>query len=587
MKVLISRPDKIGDVVLALHAAKQLKHLLPEVQVYMHVSDYTRALVENVSFIDGCVLFDTDLVPYKFDAVVDLMAKFSTAKLYFKSGIPIRIGNSARWFRFFYTRTRYIRRSQARINEAEYNWRLISLLHESLRNIPLRESLLESDFKEISCFNELQNYVALMPGVSVSAMAWPESEWKTLAQKLAATQNTNVLFIGGPAERSLLTKFKDELSHFPNVHFRIFEQFKEVLGALKSASAYVGPSTGITHLASALGVKGIGLYPHVQSMHPKRWMPFRSSLEILNLDRLPNAAEVFEVLQGFRSDKSSTPPRAPVSAFIICFNEEQNIRRSLESIKWCDEIVIVDSGSTDRTLDICREYTKKIFVRPWPGHRAQKQFALEQCSNEWVLNLDSDEELSSELKNEITSVLSQPASKRDRIKGYLLCRVVYFLDKWWDKGGWYPEYRMRFFQRRFTKWGGIDPHEKAIVSGTIRKLHGNLNHYTYFSIRHQVETLNRYAANMARLMVAAGKRPSLLNIIFNPLFRFFKFYILKLGFREGLPGFIVACSEAFGCFLKYVNIWEIHRERAQIKVREYQLPSELSTQQNASRHPSS
>lgn len=570
MKVLISRPDKIGDVVLALHGAKQLKCLLPGVRVYMHVSDYTRPLVENIKFIDGCVSLHEDLRAYQFDAVVDLMAKISTARRYVRQSIGIRIGNSARWFSFLYNRTRYIRRSQARVNEAEYNWKLISLVHPSLRNIPLRESLALEDFKVIPNFSDVENFVALMPGVSVSAMAWSNNEWQNLAKRFIAETDYSVLFVGGPAEREILNQFEKELGNSPRLHFRVFQDFKSVLAALKAAESYVGPSTGITHLASALKVPGVALYPHLRSMHPKRWMPFASTLHILNLSTVPRADDVFEVLSGKVNSKLSPGPRAPVSAFVVCFNEEKNIRRCLESVKWCDEIVVVDSGSTDRTVEICREYTDKIFTRPWPGNRAQKQFALDQCTHNWALNIDSDEEVTSELKNEIIYVLSQPAEKRERIHGYNICRVVYFLDQWWDRGGWYPEYRLRFVNKQFTEWGGIDPHEKAVVKGPVKRLHGEINHYTYFSIKHQIETLNKYATIMARLMYDAGKRPSILNIIFNPIFRFFKFYILKLGIREGLPGFIVACSEAFGCFLKYINIWEIHREEKQLNVREYQ-----------------
>ena len=157
MKVLISRPDKIGDVILALQGAKQLKEYCPDVQVYMHVAEYTRSLVENVSYLDGVVGWDEDLKPYQFDAVVDLMAKFANARKYYSAGIPVRIGNSARWFCFLYNRTSYVRRSRGLQNEAEYNWKLISLLDARLHNTRLRESLSLEDYKEIKS-NSGKNY---------------------------------------------------------------------------------------------------------------------------------------------------------------------------------------------------------------------------------------------------------------------------------------------------------------------------------------------------------------------------------------------------------------------------------------------
>ena len=128
--------------------------------------------------------------------------------------------------------------------------------------------------------------------------------------------------------------------------------------------------------------------------------------------------------------------RSSISAFIICFNEEANIRRALESVRWCDEIIIVDSGSTDSTLSICKEYNVKIFERPWPGFVLQKRFALEQCSKDWVLNIDSDEEVTPELREEIKEILTLDHSKVPVADGYLLLRVVFYMNKWWKKGGW-------------------------------------------------------------------------------------------------------------------------------------------------------
>lgn len=252
-------------------------------------------------------------------------------------------------------------------------------------------------------------------------------------------------------------------------------------------------------------------------------------------------------------------PKSPekVSAFVICQNEGRRIRRCLESLKWCDEIVVIDGGSTDSTLEICREYTDRIFVRPWPGFVEQKGFGLAQCSHEWVLNLDADEELSPGLIDEIKRQVLVPSAQNAGIDGYYLSRIVYYLNRWWRKGGWYPEHRLRLCRRSKTTWGGENPHEKAIVSGQTRKLSGELFHYTYDNIADHVQRLNRYSTTAAESMKRRGARSSRFKLVLNPFSRTLKFYLFKQGFKEGFPGLLVAILEGYYVFLKYMKLWEI------------------------------
>jgi ADP-heptose:LPS heptosyltransferase/glycosyltransferase involved in cell wall biosynthesis len=558
LKILISRPDKIGDVVLALHGAKQIKRSLPGAQVYMHVSDYTRPLVENIKFIDGCVRFKEDLKPYHFDVVIDLMAKFDTARHYAAQGIRRKIGNSARWFSFLYDERTLVRRSYARVNEAEYNWRLLQLIDPKLKSIKLEESLSIDDFKVITPYTRSKPYLILMPGATVSAVPFPESSWIKLAKELAnQNQDKDVVFLGGPAEEEIFKKLSAALSDIPNITFEKPIGFDNLLGVLKNAAGYVGPSTGVTHLASALGLNGIGLYPAIQSMHPRRWQPFKSSLRIKTLSPELGVDELISSLKTELQKPFSKKFKHPISAFIICCNEEQKIERALKSISWCDEILIVDSGSTDKTLEICRKYTDKIITRQWPGHRAQKQFALTQCSHEWILNIDADEEVSPELKNSISEILQDSTPEWDQYGGFRIARIVRFMGRWWDIGGWHPEYRFRLVRKSTTYWGGIDPHEKAILKGEIGTLPGSIYHYTYKNIEDQIHSLNRLSTYSARALVQQGKQFNLINLIANPIVRFLKFYIIKKGFLEGRAGFIVAVHEAFSTFLKYSKLWEL------------------------------
>ena len=250
----------------------------------------------------------------------------------------------------------------------------------------------------------------------------------------------------------------------------------------------------------------------------------------------------------------NTPPQLPISAFIVCVNEGDNIRRCLQSISWCTEIIIIDSGSTDNTLEICREYGATVIHRNWTGYVEQKAFGLEKCSHEWVLNIDADEEVSEELRQEITTVIQNDDL---RFAGYELSRVVFYLGKWWRKGGWYPEYRLRLCRRSKTTWAGADPHERAVVDGTTKRLKGELHHYTYTGIADHILRLNQHSSSAARTMHKNGKKASILLMILNPLGRFAKFYFVKKGYLEGLTGLIVAFFESFYVLLKYLKLWEI------------------------------
>ena len=250
-----------------------------------------------------------------------------------------------------------------------------------------------------------------------------------------------------------------------------------------------------------------------------------------------------------------------VSAFIVCVNEESQIRRCLESVTWCNQIIVVDSGSVDQTVKICKEYTDQVLFRAWTGYVDQKKFALEQCKTDWVINIDADEEVSPGLRDEIIAILKKDKEANIGINGFHLCRVVYYLHRWWRHGGWYPEYRLRLCRRVETSWWGVDPHEKAVVVGKTKKLKGELFHYTYTDIQDQINRLNKYSTSAAWGIYSTGRRTSIFELISRPIFRFCKFYIFKQGFRDGTAGFIVALLESYYVFLKYLKVWELQRSK--------------------------
>lgn len=245
-----------------------------------------------------------------------------------------------------------------------------------------------------------------------------------------------------------------------------------------------------------------------------------------------------------------------ISSFIICFNEGHQIERTLKSLDFSSEIIVVDSGSTDNTIEVCRKYTDKIFIKPWEGFVKQKEYGLSLCTHDWVFNVDADEVVTPELAQEMLSAI-----KDNYYEGFFINRVVFHLGKWWRKGLWYPEYRLRLFKKSKTRWEGSDPHEKAVVSGPTKRLHGELLHYTYKDIHDQILRLNRYSTTLAQNAMREGKKTYRLEIIFRPLFRFLKMYFLKRGFLEGFSGFIVSVLEAWYVFVKYSKQWELQNRK--------------------------
>ncbi|OGQ81768.1 MAG: hypothetical protein A3F90_13510 [Deltaproteobacteria bacterium RIFCSPLOWO2_12_FULL_60_19] len=243
-----------------------------------------------------------------------------------------------------------------------------------------------------------------------------------------------------------------------------------------------------------------------------------------------------------------------ISAIVVCFNEEHNIGRCLESLKWCDEIVVVDSFSTDRTVEICRRYTDRVIQRPWAGYRDQKAFAHSQASKEWVFLVDSDEQVSPELKEEISSAL---AHADGRVAAFAAPRLVHYLGRWWWNGGWYPDYDIRIFRRERARWGGNDPHEKILVDGAARRLKHPLFHYSYRDVADHWQRINRFTTISSSELQAAGKRWKWIDNLLRPPFRFFRSYVLKRGFLEGFPGFFVCATAAIYVFLKYAKLREL------------------------------
>jgi glycosyltransferase involved in cell wall biosynthesis len=252
---------------------------------------------------------------------------------------------------------------------------------------------------------------------------------------------------------------------------------------------------------------------------------------------------------------------ASITACIICFNEEHNIRRCLESVTWTDEIVIMDSYSTDNTLTICKEYDARIYQHEWLGYIGQKTLIQEKAASEWIFFVDADEEVSAELREEVQRQFS--SGEYRRWSGYEFPRLVRFLGKWIRHGDWHPDIKLRLFRKEQGRCTGIEPHDRVAVDGPVRRLHAPLYHYTYRNIHEQMESLNKFSTISAQELFKRKRQASPSDLLLRPMYRFFKCFILKRGIADGFHGFLIAMASSYGTFTKYVKLWEMNRRHGE------------------------
>ncbi len=246
--------------------------------------------------------------------------------------------------------------------------------------------------------------------------------------------------------------------------------------------------------------------------------------------------------------------REKISACVITYNEERKIRRCLQSLGWCDEIVVLDSFSTDHTVEICREFTDKVFQHVWLGYVGQRNLVREMSSHQWILFIDSDEEVSPGLRDEILAEFNRGTGK---LVGFEFPRQVYYVGRWIRHGEWYPDVKLRLFKKEFGRTEGQEPHDKVVVNGPVKRLTQPLWHYTYDDIRDHLDTVNRFSGITAMQKHVQGASFWWTDLLFRPLIRFLKAYVVRGGFLDGAHGFVIAMICSFGVFAKYAKQWEL------------------------------
>ena len=240
-----------------------------------------------------------------------------------------------------------------------------------------------------------------------------------------------------------------------------------------------------------------------------------------------------------------------ISATVITLNEERHLAEALESLSWADEVVVLDSGSTDATVEIARRYTDRVLVTEWPGYAAQKNRAAAEASHDWIFSLDADERVTPELAGSI----ARAREREPDAAGYRVARRAWYVDRWVRHGGWYPDWQVRLYDRRRARFEGEYVHESVRVErpGTLE---GDLLHYTVESLADHHRRLDRYTTLAAEALAARGRRFSPVRALVEPPLAFLKTYALRQGFRDGTAGLAIAGFAAYYVFLRQMKLWE-------------------------------
>jgi len=243
-----------------------------------------------------------------------------------------------------------------------------------------------------------------------------------------------------------------------------------------------------------------------------------------------------------------------ISAVVITHNEEANIEECLASVSWAEDIVVVDAESADRTREVARRFTERVYEKPWEGYSQAKIYAISMAESQWVLSLDADERVTPELRDEIQSLEAEAG-----VDGYLLPIKPLFLGRWIEHSGWYPGYKLRLFRKDRAYMTARKIHEGIRVEGSVGKLANPLLHYAYPTVKSYFSKFTRYTDLAAQELYQRGERASVGDIVLRPCYAFIKWYFLKRGFLDGLEGLVLCLFSSYYVLVKYVRLREMER----------------------------
>ena len=248
-----------------------------------------------------------------------------------------------------------------------------------------------------------------------------------------------------------------------------------------------------------------------------------------------------------------------ISATIIVFNERDNISEVCKTVSWADEIVIVDSSSSDGTAEIAREYTDKVFEREFRGYKDKHEFADSMTTGDWIFWIDADERVTPELLSSIEALRKK--EDRDLPDGFRIARKTWYAGRWIKHCGWYPDYQMRLYRRSASYWDGVAPHQTARVQGRVETLEGELLHYTKRDLSEHHRVIDSYSTLAAEHLVENGATSGGLKMLVAAIGGFVRTYVAKQGFRDGVQGLMIAIFTAYGAFLKHAKVWELRNSQ--------------------------
>lgn len=246
-------------------------------------------------------------------------------------------------------------------------------------------------------------------------------------------------------------------------------------------------------------------------------------------------------------------PRVPVTVTIITLNEARHIAAAIDSARWADEILVVDSGSTDDTVSIATGKGVRVMSRTWPGYVDQKNYAASVASHDWIFSLDADERMTPALAAEVQGIIDGATAER----AFRVPRVTFHLGRWIRTTDFYPDYQTRLYDRRAARWQGKYVHESVVADGPVGQLKNELQHYSYRDLNDHLDRINRYSTLAALQMHESGRRAGAVDLLLHPPAAFLRNYVLRGGFADGMPGLTISLVNAYSVLLKFAKLWEL------------------------------
>lgn len=616
-KALIIQNKYIGDVLTSSVIAENLKQVFPEIEVHFFCYEPAVAVLENNPFVDKIISFKekklkkisvlnqyaNQIKHSDYDVVLDPYAKLQSRFITLKSRAKRRISYDKPFFKYIYTdviEKTQVPSAETSCTAIDNRVSLVTPLMEKPQQLALHPKIYLAE-KEIAEGKELLENArldfsrkTLMIGILGSGedKSWPVDYMIQLISHIQKYYNFNILFNYIPSQQPTVDKIKNGLPSLDKIYLEVMgKNVREFLKILCHCDALIGNEGGAVNMAKALDVPTFSIYsPH---KFPADWGCFEDgrkhvSVHFQDLDKRTvdnaSAKELFRKAYKYYKKLNYTYVRAEadkflqdnfgkvdlpvafeqelpkISALLITYNEERNIQKFLDEAWYADEIIIVDSESTDRTAEIAKKHPKVTFItRRFDNFTSQKNFAIDQARNEWVTFFDADERISKALIFEMIDQI-----KKEEADAFFVYRRFYFMEKYIKRSGWQNDKAIRLFKKSQNRYGeGRLVHELIDSKGKVKFLNNRLDHYSYYSVEEYDRKLTQYSILRAKELFAKKLRPNAFHFWVKPWFRFVHHYVLRLGVLDGAEGYIISKLHAHHVFKRYLflsKMWENEKE---------------------------